>query len=100
MVIFDFEEEATGSKHGVIATSKCVPSGIFRWLHLCQVSFALLHYLAEIFLILCHTTVLSQPMDVISDYICIIGKLEYLWNKKRHHKKKNANLLYIKKPFK
>ena len=25
---------------------------------------------------------------VISDQICIIGKLEYLWNKKRYHRKK------------
>ena len=30
MVIFDFKEEATGTKHVSIATSKCVPSGIFR----------------------------------------------------------------------
>ena len=31
--------------------------------------------------------------DVISDQICIIGKSEYLWNKTRYHKKKNAILL-------
>ena len=36
LVIFDFEEQATGTKHVAIATSKCVPSGIFRRLqHLC-----------------------------------------------------------------
>ena len=45
MVIFDFEEEATGTKHAAIATSKCVPSGIFpRLQHPCQVSIALLRY--------------------------------------------------------
>ena len=45
MVIFDFEEEATGTKHVAIAISKCVPSGIFsRLQHPCQVSIALLHY--------------------------------------------------------
>ena len=29
--------------------------------------------------------------------ICIIGKLEYLWNKKRYLKKENAILLYFEK---
>ena len=38
--------------------------------------------------------------DVISDYICIIGKLEYLWNEKDIIKKKNASFLYFEKPFK
>ena len=38
--------------------------------------------------------------DVISDQICITGKLEYLWNKKRYHKKKNTVLFYFEKPFK
>ena len=33
--------------------------------------------------------------DVISDQICIIGKLEYLWNKKRYHKKENTILVYF-----
>ena len=37
---------------------------------------------------------------VISDQIYIIGKLEYLWNKKRYHKKKNTTLLYFEKSFK
>ena len=45
MVIFDFEEEETGTEHVVIATSKCVPSGIFRKVqHPCQVSIASFHY--------------------------------------------------------
>ena len=45
MVIFDFEEEATGTEHVAIATSKCEPSGIFcRVQYPCQVSIALLHY--------------------------------------------------------
>ena len=46
MVIFDFKEEGTGTKHVAIATSKCLPSGIFlRMQHPCQVSWsiALLH---------------------------------------------------------
>ena len=30
MVIFDFKEEGTGTEHVTIATSKCVPSGIFH----------------------------------------------------------------------
>ena len=38
--------------------------------------------------------------DVITDQICIIGKLEYLWNKKSYHEKKNAILLFFEKPFK
>ena len=45
MVIFDFKDDGTGTKHVVIATSKCVASGIFhRVQHPCQVSTALLHY--------------------------------------------------------
>ena len=45
MVIFDFEEEGTGTEHVAMATSKCEPSGIFcRVQHPCQVSKALLHY--------------------------------------------------------
>ena len=31
--------------------------------------------------------------------ICIVGKLEYLLNKKRYHKKKNAILLYFESVF-
>ena len=54
--------------------------------------------LAEIFLILFHTTVLALLM--ISGQICIIGKLEYLWNKNTYHKKKNAILLYFENTFK
>ena len=38
--------------------------------------------------------------DVISDQIYVIGRLEYLWNKKGYHKKKNAILLYFEKAFK
>ena len=38
MVIFDFEEEETGTEHVVIAISKCVLSGIFRRVqHPCKV---------------------------------------------------------------
>ena len=45
MVVFDFEEAGTGTKHVAIATSKYKPSGIFcRVQHPCQVSIALLHY--------------------------------------------------------
>ena len=45
MIIFDFKEEETGTEHVAIATSKCVPCGIFRSLqHPCQVSITLLHY--------------------------------------------------------
>ena len=47
MVIFDFKEDGTGTKHVVIATSKCVPSGIFhRVQHPCQVSIALLDFVS------------------------------------------------------
>ena len=64
MVIFDLKEEGTGTKHFAIATSKCVPSGIFLSVqHPCQISIALLHYC---FLILCHTTVTCTTDDVIS----------------------------------
>jgi len=36
--------------------------------------------------------------DVINDQICIKGKPEYLWNKKRYHKKKNTISLHFEKP--
>ena len=39
------KRQETGTEHVTIATSKCVPSGIFRKVqHPCQVSIALLHY--------------------------------------------------------
>ena len=60
MVIFDFEEEETGTKHVATAASKCVPSGIFRRVPRFN-SIASFLILAEIFLILCHTTALAQP---------------------------------------
>ena len=47
MVIFDFIEKGTGTEHVAMATSKCLPSGIFltcRVQHPCQVWVALLHY--------------------------------------------------------
>ena len=45
MVIFEFEEEGSGTKHVAIATPKCKPSGIFcKVQHPCQVSVALLLY--------------------------------------------------------
>ena len=56
--------------------------------------------LAEIFFNFVSHHCTSTTDDVISDQICIIGKLEYLWNKKRYGKKKNAILLYFEKPFK
>ena len=40
-----------------------------------------------------------NPDDIISGKICIIGKLEYLWNKKRFHKKKITILLFFENPF-
>ena len=59
LVIFNFEEEGTGTEHVAIATSKCVPSGIFRKL----LSFnSIASILAEMFLILYHTAVFAQPM--------------------------------------
>ena len=70
MVIFNFEEAGDWNR-------ACCHSNIKMW------TFSLL---VEIFLILCHTTVLAHT-DIISDQICIIGKLEYLWNKKRYYKK-------------
>ena len=62
MVIFDFKEEVTRTEHLAIATSKCVPSGIFRRVqHPCQVSIDSLF--ADIFLVLCNTTtVLAETM--------------------------------------
>ena len=41
-----------------------------------------------------------KPYDVITDLICIIEKCQYLYNKKRYFKKKNAILLYFERPFK
>ena len=92
---FILKRQETGTKHGAIATLKCVPRGIFRRMqHPCQVSTALLHY----YFVSHHCTYTTN--DVISDYICIIGKLQYLWNKKGYDKKKNAILFYFEKPFK
>ena len=63
MVIFDSKTKETGSEHVAIATSKCVPSGIFLGVqHPCQVSIALLHYWRRFQLILYQTTVPEQPM--------------------------------------
>ena len=59
LVIFNFEEEGTGTEHVAIATSKCVPSGVFRKL----LSFnSITSLLAEMFLIFYYTTVFAQPM--------------------------------------
>ena len=41
-----------------------------------------------------------KPYDVITDLICITEKCQYLLNEKRYFKKKNAILLYFKRPFK
>ena len=42
---FILKGQEAGTEHVAIATSKCVPSGIFRRLqHSCQVSIALLYY--------------------------------------------------------
>ena len=64
MAIFDFKEERTGTEHVAIATSKCVPSGVF--LRVQRTSLPSFNSIAslsvEIFLVLCHTTVLAQPM--------------------------------------
>ena len=38
--------------------------------------------------------------DVITFFICIIQKREYLENEKKNFKKENAILLYFEKPFK
>ena len=38
--------------------------------------------------------------DVITFFICIIQKREYLQNEKRYSKKENAILLYFEKPVK
>ena len=45
MVVLNFKEEETGTEHVAIATSKCVPCGIFcRVQYPSQVSIVLLHY--------------------------------------------------------
>ena len=88
MVIFNLEEEETGNKHVAIATSKCVLSGIFhRVQHSWQVSIALLHYWWRY---------ACNFVNFVSHHCtCTTSeKLEYLWNKKRYHKKKNVILLY------
>ena len=99
MVIFDFEKEGTGTKHVALATSKCEPSGIFCrvqhpakfQLHYFIIGGDVLNFVSH------HCTCITD--DIISDQICMIGKLEYLWNKKRYHKNKKAILLYFEKPF-
>ena len=60
---FILKRQETGTEHVVIATSKCVPSGIFLKGATSLPSFnSIASFLAEIFIILCHTTVLAQPM--------------------------------------
>ena len=58
MVIFDFEEEVTGTKHVAIATSKCVPSGIFQ-LHCFIIGGDILNFVSH------HCTLTTD--DIISD---------------------------------
>ena len=80
MVIFDFKEEGTGTEHVAIATSKCVPSGIFcRVQHSCQVSMHCFIIGGDIRNFVSHNGTCTTD-DVISGEICIIGKHEYLWN--------------------
>ena len=65
MVIFHFEQAGDWNQACAIATSKCVPSGIFhRVQHLYQVSIqcSIALLLAETLLILCHTVVLALPV--------------------------------------
>ena len=50
--------------------------------------------------ILCVTTVLAQPMTSSVTKIGIIGKLEYLWNKKKLSQRDKRHFLYFEKPFK
>ena len=61
---------------------------------------ALLEFTHIIVVLLLLLVVLFTTDDVIKDQICIIGKLEYLWNKKRYRKKKNAIFLHFEKPLK
>ena len=62
IVVFDFKEEGTGTEHVAIATTKCIPWYISQ----CATSLpsfnSIASLLAEIFLILCHSTVLAQPV--------------------------------------
>ena len=61
MVIFDFKEEGTGTEHVATATSKCVLV-YFLGCNIPAKLNSIASSLAEIFLILCHTTVLAKPM--------------------------------------
>ena len=95
------KRQETWTEHVVIATSKCVSFGIFRRVqHLCQVSIVFPSLLAEIFLLfVCHHCTSQRVMSSVTKS-AIIGKLEYLWNERRYHKKINAVLLYFKRPLK
>ena len=103
MAIFHFEEAGDWNRACCHSDIKCVPSRIFRRVQQpCQVliaanSIALL--LSEIILIL-FTPLYLHNWWRHQCQIYITGKLYYFWNKKRYHKKKNAILLYFKKPFK
>ena len=59
--LIDFKEEETGTMHVASATSKCVPFGIIiSYGAISLPSFnSIASLLVEIFLILCHTTVLA-----------------------------------------
>ena len=87
MVILNFEEAGDWNRAFCHNNIKCVPLGTFgKVQHLCFKSIASL--LAEIFLILCHTTVLCTIDDVISDQICIIESLNISGTKKGITKRK------------
>ena len=43
---------------------------------------------------------MSSRLKNVVIFLKIIGELQYLWNKTRYQKKKNAILLYFEKPFK
>ena len=62
--LIDFKEEETGTMHVASATSKCVPFGkIISYGAISLPSFnSIASLLVEIFLILCHTTVLVQSV--------------------------------------
>ena len=98
MVIVYFKEEGTGTEHVAIATSKCVPSGIFlRVQHSCQASRALLHYWQRYPFCV---TPLSLHNRWCHQWLNLHNRKTWISLERKKISQKNAILLYSEKPFK
>ena len=68
-------------------------------MHICGAKFQE-HCLIVLEILLILPFLSCKSYDIITDLICILEKCQYVWNKKRYFKKKNAILLNFERPFK